>query len=673
MTTRRTFLTLSAALPATALATPGIATAAPPSDIPMGGGGRRRLTNLDHLRFLLDEVPLVEDGSHTTYRIDREPTALAPWTYADADAGPDGFRRVGGGAFDPETGYYGQGAYNADDISRAAVVFLRDWRASGDRRSKEQAYQLLRALTYLQNDGGPNAGRVVLWQQFDGTLNPSAEPVELPDPSDSGESYWLARTVWALGEGYAAFRRGERRFAEFLLDRLHLAVSALEAESLSRYGQWVRSDGVKLPDWLITGGADATAEAMLGLVAALEARPGDRQLRRALDRYGEGVAAMGTSRSGGWPFGAVLPWTGSLGFWHAWGGAAPEALARAGRSRRRHDWVRTALADAGTFTPQVLASGGPHNAWAPVPAEAQIAYGAHGRVAGVLAAADAGGGRGLRALAGLAAGWFFGANPSGEAVYDPATGVTFDGVETDGRINRNSGAESTIHGQLTMLLLDANRDLAELARSITGYAGFSGLQVLDAAAGTLSAGCTVVTPPGGAWTGEGNLVGGHYVEVPEGEWVELDVEAAAGSWALPLVWRTSEGAGDAEWTVVGGGRLGSIRNGGTGAAGLTEADGSLVPQLLDRPLPGGRVRVRCASRGDLRLNALLVRPAVATAHYTTQDGDAVLYAGATPSSTEVAALAPGRGWAYDADGDPKGRVTAGRKVRVVGRGFTITT
>ena len=31
-------------------------------------------------------------------------------------------------------------------------------------------------------------------------------PVELPDPSDSGPSYWLARTVWALGEGYAAFR-----------------------------------------------------------------------------------------------------------------------------------------------------------------------------------------------------------------------------------------------------------------------------------------------------------------------------------------------------------------------------------------------------------------------------------------------------------------------------------
>lgn len=49
---------------------------------------------------------------------------------------------------------------------------------------------------------GPSKGNVGLWMQPDGTLNPSAEPVELPDPTDSGALNWLARTVWALGEGY---------------------------------------------------------------------------------------------------------------------------------------------------------------------------------------------------------------------------------------------------------------------------------------------------------------------------------------------------------------------------------------------------------------------------------------------------------------------------------------
>ncbi|WP_151523708.1 hypothetical protein [Serinicoccus kebangsaanensis] len=662
MTTRRTFLAVSAAAPAgTLLAPPALA--GPPRS-------RRRLTNLAHLRFLLDEVPLPPLATHTTFDLDDDPTGLAPWTYADADG--DGFRRVGGGTLDPATGHYTQGAYNTDDIARAAVVFVRDWRRTGDRRSKQQAYQLLRTLTYLQNDSGPDAGRVVLWQQADGTLNPSAEPVELPDPSDSAESYWLARTVWALGEGYAAFRRGEPAFGRFLLRRLRLCLDALERESLGRYGRWVTSDGVPLPGWLIAGGADATAEAVLGLVAAARACPHDRRIGRAAHRYTEAIAAMGTSRDGAWPFGAVLPWTGSLGFWHAWGAAAPEALALAGRWRRRRDWVRAAVADAGTFTPQVLTTGGPHNAWAPVPAEAQIAYGAHGRVAGALAAADAGGGPGLRELAGLAAGWFFGANTAGTATYDPATGVTFDGVETDGRVNRNSGAESTIHGLLTMMLLDDHPRVAAVARSIRGIESFDGLQALDAESARLSPGCRVVQREEGAWTGEGNLVGGGYVEVPEGEWVEFDLDVAEGSWAHPLSWRRAEEAGSASWEVVGGADLGSTANGGTGPAGLTEVDGSLVPQLLPTSLPGGPVTVRCTSDGALRLDALVIRPAVATVTYATTGDSAVLYAGSTPARARVSALGDTAGARFDADGDFEGWQPAGRRVVVPSRGFTVT-
>ncbi|WP_454051156.1 hypothetical protein [Cellulomonas sp. Marseille-Q8402] len=679
MTTRRTFLAACVTVPALVATAPGAAGTTTPR--PAGGGTppAAPLTNVAHLRFLLDTVPLVASGTHTTYRVAEEPTALAPWTYADAGDG-EGFRRVGGGTLDPATGHWSQGAYNADDIARAAVVLLRHWQATGDGDSRQQAYQVLRALAYLQDEGGADSGRVVLWQQPDGTLNPSAEPVELPDPSDSAESYWLARTVWALGEGYAAFAAADPGFAQFLLARLHRCLDALEQESLSRYGQRVLSDGVRLPAWLIAGGADATAEAVLGLVAAVRALPGDRRLGQALDRYAEGVAAMASADVRGWPFGAVLPWTGSLGFWHAWGAAAPEALAAAGALRGQRPWRRAALADAGTFTPLVLATGGPWNAWAPAPAEAQIAYGAHGRVAAALAAADAGGGPGLRVLGGLAAGWFFGANPAGVPVYDPATGVTFDGVEVDGRVNRNSGAESTIHGLLTMLLLDARPDVAEIARGITGLAAHDGLRVLDAESGRLSDGCTVVRPAEGAWTGEGNLVGGGYVRVPAGQWVELDVAGAPGGWALPLAWRTAAEAGRARWEVVGGRRpvgLGRTQNGGTGPAGLTEADGSLVPQLLDRPLPdGAAVTVRCTNEGpgDLRLDALLVRPAVATARWTTTGGDAVLHAGSTARRTTTPALAAGRGAAYDADGRTERRVTAtpGGTVPVPPGGFTIT-
>src|SRR4051794_17021266 len=174
------------------------------------------LTNTAHLDFLGTTVSPPEQAGHSTYGAD--PIGVL-WTYADRQA--DGsYRRVGGGAYDAASNTYGQGAFNTDDIARAAVVYVRHWRQTGSAASRERAVALLRGLTYLQS---PN-GNVVLWMQPDGTLNVSADPPETPDPSDSGASYWLARTVWALGEGYAAFRRDDPAFAAFLRDRLELAL-----------------------------------------------------------------------------------------------------------------------------------------------------------------------------------------------------------------------------------------------------------------------------------------------------------------------------------------------------------------------------------------------------------------------------------------------------------------
>src|SRR5665648_437665 len=139
------------------------------------------LTNLAHLDFLGDTVSPPEQAGHTTYRLADSPKLGVLWTYANL--GADGvYERVGGGAYAAATNTWGQGAFNADDLSRAAVVYLRHWQLTGNGVSREHAYQLLRALTYMQTATGDNAGNVVLWMQPDGTLNPSAEPVERPDP-----------------------------------------------------------------------------------------------------------------------------------------------------------------------------------------------------------------------------------------------------------------------------------------------------------------------------------------------------------------------------------------------------------------------------------------------------------------------------------------------------------
>ena len=200
-----------------------LAAVSPSSAEPRRTAGPAPLTNLAHLDFLGDRVAPPRQARHTTFRLAQEPEVGTLWTYAERQ--PDrSFKRVGGGTYDAAADTYAQGAFNSDDMARAAVVYLRHWKQTGAASSRRAAYEMLRGLTYLQTASGPNRGNVVLWMQPDGTLNRSAEPIEQPDPSDSDASYWLARTMWALGEGYAAFARSDPAFARFLAQRMDLAV-----------------------------------------------------------------------------------------------------------------------------------------------------------------------------------------------------------------------------------------------------------------------------------------------------------------------------------------------------------------------------------------------------------------------------------------------------------------
>ena len=141
----------------------------------------------------------------------------------------------------------------------------------------------------------------------------------------------------------------------------------------------------------------------------------------------------------------------------------------------------------------MLATGGPDNGRLPAPIDrSQITYGVDSRLQSLLATADVTGSAGLRRLAGVMAAWYFGANASGQPAYDPATGRSVDGIEGERQRNRNSGAESTIHGLLSMLALDARPDVAELARtaSVRERVGNRSVQVEGA---TLAGGAHVVS------------------------------------------------------------------------------------------------------------------------------------------------------------------------------------
>lgn len=571
-------------------------------------GAVRPLTNLAHLDFLLDQVSPAAVSGHTTYRLGTEPALTVPWTYADARDGGT-FARVGGGPLDPETGDYGQGAFNSDDITRAAVVYVRDWQQTHAAASRDKAYELLRSVAYFQTTTGRNAGRSVLWMQPDGDLNPSALPVEQPDPSDSGPSYWQARTLWAFGEGYAAFKKTDPQFATFLQQRLQLSLRALDRDTLSRYGRYVVTDGVRLPAWLIINGADVTAEAVLGLSAYVEAAPADRASRRDLSELADGIAQMSAGDAASWPYGAILPSSESRSMWHAYASQTAAALARSSAALDRPRLLTPAVQEATTFDTTLLTGGGPDNAWLPTPVDqTQIAYGADSRVQSLLATSDVGRLRGMHELAGLAAAWFFGANHAGVVMYDPATGVTFDGLATDGTVNRNSGAESTIHGLLTMIALDGHPSVRARAVGVDHVQSRNGLQVVQAESAGATSGTIVTKDP--AYTGESQYGGGQVLSLDPGERATIALGAATQPRLVePVSWLAERGTATSSWRSAGR-SLGQLRH-RVGAQGISGVPGALLPQDLRRPVARAATSVSVtATRGTVQLDALLVRPLV---------------------------------------------------------------
>ncbi len=637
------------------------------------------LANLAHLDSLTTGVAPPAQAGHTTYQLAAHPSVGVLWVYSNAE--PDGtYQPTGGGTYDASDNTYGQGAYDADDIARAAVVYLRHWKQDGDAHSRDEALQLLRGLTYLQTSAGPDAGDIVLWMQPDGTLDPTPTPADSPNPSDSGASYWLARSVWALGEGYADFRTADPAFASFLRDRLDLAISALDRQVLPSYGTYQTVDGAKVPSWLIVDEADATSEALIGLSAYVEAG-GTGTARTALREFARGVAAMGAGDARHWPYGALLPWALSRSDWHAWAAQMPTGLADAARALKDPALLAPAVSDAAVFTPHLLTSTGPDNSLAPAPVDpSQIAYGADSRVQALLSVAAAAHSAGIRQLAGIAAGWFFGQNPAGARMYDPATGVTFDGVNADGTVNHNSGAESTIHGLLTMEALDAAPDVARIAETAGQVTHRDGQQVVEAESAALTGSAAVVTPSS-AWTGESQWSGGAYVRTTAGSTLTWHVPAADQPRLVEPIADLVDGGAARLTFAAGGTGLGVLEYGTGGPQGTSPAPGALTPVTLPGLLPAGATTITAAgSAGSGSLDALLLQPLVSQLVAGSAGHGVALLASAATSARTCDVAVPGSGTAtvtsYDGTGQARSVHTASGatiSAPVLPGGFTVVT
>ncbi len=359
----------------------------------------------------------------------------------------------------------------------------------------------------------------------------------------------------------------------------------------------------------------------------------------------------------------------------------PAALARASQALGTRTHLAPALEDSAGFTPWLLTSGGPDNGRLPTRLdESQIAYGADSRVQSLLATAEATGRVGLRRLAGMQAAWFFGANASGAPAYDPATGRTIDGISGDGVVNSNSGAESTIHGLLTMLALDANPDVAEAAQ-VASIAARVGTTTVQAENASTTGAARVVTLPD-RWTGESLFGGTGYLALGDGATAELPVPGAQQNrLVMPVVDLMPGSTAVTTWSARRQ-VLGRVASGDIGEQGASPAPGALLPVTLPGTLSKQdtvvKVATRSAAGDEARLDAVMLEPLVSRLVLSGDGHATALLRSADRQVSHTVVRLPGRGRAVVEVYDDAARLlsrstSAGRTMRVTVApgGFTI--
>ncbi|MEX2954664.1 MULTISPECIES: sugar phosphotransferase [Serratia] len=192
---------------------------------------------------------------------------------------------------------------------------------------------------------------------------------------------------------------------------------------------------------------------------SLGSKPEIEKMMRAL---AAGIMLMQVQDTSSPVNGAFLSWQN---MWHGYGNSQAYALLTAGEKLGDRDMIKAAFNELDHFQPALIKKGLAN--WFTVQQKgekvtvieeqkfAQIAYIIRPMVfANVKAWQISRDTAYLQQAVDLSL-WLFKQNPAKAQMYFPATGIAFDGIDSPTKVNKNSGAESTIEALLTLQIVES--------------------------------------------------------------------------------------------------------------------------------------------------------------------------------------------------------------------------
>ncbi len=349
----------------------------------------------------------------------------------------------------------GEGIACVDDAARALVFYIKYYGVTKGKAELDKIRMLTNFLLYMQADNGFFYN--FIWKDYsrDTTFRTSvAEP-----------NWWTWRAIWALSESQRFFLKKDKKFSQTIKPQLDRAVSVtqhwlkkFEDDSTSNYGGFI------LPDWLpYETAADQAAILVKGfsIYYQLNKNP---EVKKEIENLCRGIMKMQAGDGNNFPNYAFLSWQNT---WHMWGNSQSDALIEAGQLLHKSEYINCALKEIHNFYPTLMKMNYLNTFVVEKKSGSisikdssrysQIAYGIRPMVYACIRAYSADHDIKTARLAGKIAAWLLGKNIIGKPMYNPNTGVCFDGIENAVSLNKNSGAESTIEALLTLLAVEQNQ------------------------------------------------------------------------------------------------------------------------------------------------------------------------------------------------------------------------
>ena len=350
-----------------------------------------------------------------------------------------------------------EGIACVDDASRAAIFYMRQYKKTSSPEYLHKATMLLRFLMEMQTPNGYFYN--FIWP--DGSINKTGRT------SNAIPTWWSWRSLWSIGEAIKILGHDDALVPELTQHRNALLNAMLREKSFFST-KTDTAGGFGIPTWLPGGAAtDQASIILMGLSLAHQQKvfnhnhPKRDSVTLLMDQMADGIMMMQVNDPGSFSDGAFLSWNN---LWHAYANVQSYALLMAGETLHDHHMTVHALYEINTFYPALFEKGYLESFWVreskgksstyqmkPFP---QIAYGVCPMVLACAKAFELTHDDKYKIQSVQIAAWFSGQNQAHVPMFDPVTGLGFDGIVKADQINKNSGAESTIESLLALQAIE---------------------------------------------------------------------------------------------------------------------------------------------------------------------------------------------------------------------------